>query len=364
MEKVSQLYNIGVFIDNKDTEWKKITKERLNTNLEGFSEYFEGVDTEYSLILKDLEEVRDKKDYIVVPDNAKYYADGTFYSIELRLAYKIEEKSIIFWVTKEYDVTGYTPYLLNYLFEMQNSTFMHGAAISQNNSEGHLIIAFGGIGKTCFIANALKKDDVKLMGDDLIILSEDGTLRSYPRPFCLYPYHKSLFPQFFEGKKFHFEELRPDRYILRIQKKLKFILKIKDSIIYDFIPVSPIRLFHKEKFQKDPVKLKNAYVMRRKSDIDKLEITVATDVEKVANFTQNVILHEWSISVRPLNNLFAQRFESFGKYVDKQFQIILNCLLKAEKIYYIDIPEKMNAEMVSAELNKIIPISGDIYDNC
>ena len=351
MEKLCSIQDVGIYLSVDYEMRKNILRNRLMEQLDGFDSYYRNTAEIERIIVKDLQELQIPQNSIVVPQNAYYFPDGTFYSLEAKIAFQMCDVGMTFWCDEN---VWYLPYMLQYLLEAKQRTFLHGAGIAVNGTDGYLLVAFGGIGKTCFVANAIKQDNVKLLGDDLIIAGADGTLRSYPRPFCLYPYHKTLFPQFFDGKKLHFEEVRTDRYFLRASRKLKKKLHIPDSIIYDYLPVSPIHLFPQEKVEVEPVRVKKVFVLRRVVGLTGLQIRPATDLDGIASFAHSVIQHEWSIGIRLEFNYLAHQEHDYGDMANAQYQTIRNCLKHAEEFYYIDIPENMEAERVSLELNKVI----------
>ena len=349
MDKISAVQNVGIYLDVCDEKRKHVLADRICQQMDGFAEYYQGKLEEHRLIVKDLMELKMPDKSVSVPGNA-YFQDGLFYSIEARIAFKETDEGMLFWVDEN---VWYLPYMLEYIWERQGATFVHGAAISTDGA-GFLLVAFGGIGKTCFISEAVKQENVKILGDDLIILNSEGNLYSYPRPFCLYEYHKSLFPEYFKGKKFHFEEVRSDRYILRIMRKLKKELHIKDETIYDYLPVSPIHLFAKEKVEVEPVPAKKIFLMRRIKGLSEVSIRPFTNVVQAANFAHDIIQHEWSVGVRLELNYLAHIGENYITRAQKQYETILSAFQKAEQIVQVDIPENMSAEQVSRALYKIV----------
>lgn len=343
------IHNVSVDLEMNDSNRTGKYLEYLAMCIDGFSEYYKDTKTDKVLLVKDINDLEIPENALVVPENA-YFFDGIFYSLEAGIAFRANSNGMEFWA---YDNAWYLPYILQLILEDENKTFIHGAGIAVDGG-AYLISAFGGIGKTCFIANAVKSDNVKLLGDDLIIIGNDGYCYSYPRPFCLYEYHKSLFPQYFEGKKIHYETFRADRYFLRIQRHLKMMLNIKDNIVYDYLPVSPIHLFPKEKLQIDKLPIKKLFVMRRVKGIKEILVSKISNVEKVANFTHDVIQHEWSVGIRLEYNYFAHMEENYALRALKQYEIIKSAFKTIPEMWYVDIPEKMSAEEVSSQLNKLI----------
>jgi hypothetical protein len=78
-------------------------------------------------------------------------------------------------------------------------TFIHAAALSYKN-KGILLPAWGGTGKTIIIGELIKNKDVKFLGDDFVIISKNGEILSFPRPFVLYHYHDEIFEGVFSKK--------------------------------------------------------------------------------------------------------------------------------------------------------------------
>ena len=80
------------------------------------------------------------------------------------------------------------------------AAFVHGACL-ENNGRAFLFPSWGGVGKTALVASLLRETDWRMLGDDLVILSRDGTSFGFPKPLVLYPYHRRLFPGVFsEGR--------------------------------------------------------------------------------------------------------------------------------------------------------------------
>lgn len=341
-------YSIELMVKNYSRE--RDIHKYLMTVVDGFSKYFVNEKTDKKIIIRDIYELNILENALVVPENAWYF-NGVFYSREAKIAFQMTDFGMNFWA---YENVWYLPYVLQLLLEEEQKTFIHGAGVTVNGKDGYLLSAFGGIGKTCFIANALKKNNVKLLGDDLIIIGKDGFCYSYPRPFCLYEYHRSLFPQYFERKKLHFEMLTPDRYFLRISKRIKKVLKIRDRIIYDYIPVSPIHLFPKEKLQVQKTKIKKIFLLRRIYGMKQMRVYKASDIGKAANFTYDVILHEWSVGLRLEYNYFAHKEENYAQRAIRRYEIISSAFRTADEVWYIDIPEDMGTDTVSTKLNEII----------
>jgi len=352
MKFLYQIHNVGIYLDDDDdSAWGKLIQTNIKIQFDGFEIYKDAQKIEYSLIIKNIDELNKREDAIVVPECSYFYPEGTMRSEYLNVAYRIDDKNVFMWTN---DNTWYAQYLLEILFQKQGITFVHGASVSVDNTEGKLLLAFGGIGKTCFIASAMNKERVSLLGDDLILVSENGELYSYPRPFCLYEYHKELFPQFFTTHKVNFVHIEEKMYFKRIIRRIKMMLHIKDNNVYSFFPVSPIRLFPKKKMQINPVKLIDIHVLRRNQKYDEVAISNIITPEQAANFAIDVILHEWDVGLKIILNRHAQTFKNIDEYIKCRYEILYKAFCKAKNINCVEIPENLSATNVSKALNTII----------
>lgn len=354
MKFLYQAQNIGIYIEESDVNWQEQTIKLLEGQFAGFEIFDKRSPIEYRLIVCNHNKLNIPDKTIIVPENTYYLPDGTIVHFERNIAYRIETKDIYFYVKGE---TWFAPYLLDYIFQKQGKTFVHGASIStevNGQRKGILLVAFGGIGKTCFVSQALQRDQVKLLGDDLIILDSDGKLCSYPRPFCLYKYHKQLFPDYFSKHKMKIYNVKSSNYFLRGCRKIKRILgmKLKQSSPYMMVP--PVEIFNKDKMELEAVPLEKLYLLRRVKGIDKIQCKTSDCIEEAVNFAQNIILHEWEIGFKILLNKKAQGFESIAEYILTQRDIIKSCLQHVSEYQLVDIPEGMQASEVSKELDQII----------
>lgn len=354
MDKIYQIHNIGIYMDGQDNKWRKQVLELIAEQFDGF-EIFNDQSVQYRLIIKNLQELSMPKGTIVVPENSYYLPDGTIYSLERKIAYRIDEGGIVFWVDEE---TWFAPYLVQYILEMQHMTFVHGAGISVKNAEGEndgiLLLAFGGIGKTCFISQAMKLDSVKLLGDDLIILDNKGYLRSYPRPFCVYPYHVPLFADYFSKHKYHVYHVKNNQYFRRAVRKIKRKLGLQVRNSREYMLVPPTHIYTNEKLEDKAVKLKEVFILRRMSGIDQIRISSQTDKDMLISFGQNVLMHEWDAGMRLLYNRKAQGFENIADYMKENEIALKDCFGNITQYRIVDIPENMDAQAVGEELMKII----------
>ena len=88
--------------------------------------------------------------------------------------------------------------LLEYLLLKNHATFIHSAGVEKDGA-AYIFPSWGGVGKTASVAKLIREKGYKLLGDDLNILAEDGTVYAFPKKFVLYAYHRNLFSDTMKG---------------------------------------------------------------------------------------------------------------------------------------------------------------------
>ena len=97
---------------------------------------------------------------------------------------------------------------------------VHAAGVEKEN-QAILLCGMGGIGKTQFAASFIFNSEFSVLGDDLIIISENGYAYPFLKPFMLKPQHKDFIPSKYSKNKLG--------KVLRGLKN-KFIIFMKDNL--------------------------------------------------------------------------------------------------------------------------------------
>jgi|GEM_PF-2281262 hypothetical protein len=108
---------------------------------------------------------------------------------------------------------------LQLILANQGIAFVHAAAIKKPNGGVFLLPGGGGVGKTAILGSMVKNEGFSFLGDDNILLKQDGSCLSFPRSFILKSYHRDVYPEIF--KKLSLKQ-RNNPLLLKI---LKFLLK-------------------------------------------------------------------------------------------------------------------------------------------
>jgi len=115
-----------------------------------------------------------------------------------------------------------------------NVTFVHGVAFEKENM-AVLIAAKGGVGKTAIAEYFVRELGWELLGDDLVIVDRAGSCYSFPKPFVLYPYHKTIFPEIFSDKKKILTPSWLSPWVSKLVPKVKPILQKGPNLPLEFI---------------------------------------------------------------------------------------------------------------------------------
>jgi hypothetical protein len=346
---------IGIYIEYDTKRWNKSIEEKLQIQLDGFQADLDESEIKQKLIFKNysLLDIESLKGGYIVPESS-IYKDGLFVELELKIAFKVEKDTMTFWVHENSWLS--CPFILQLLFKQRNLTFVHGAGIAIEN-KGVLLPAFGGIGKTAFISEAVKDERVKILGDDLILLDDRGYLHPYLRPFCLYSYHRPLFPEYF--KKNNVKYKKPTLWNRGI-RKLKNTLNIPEYSVIGYKTVAPYHLFDKSKLAEESVPIDTIYLLRKSIGLENIRCSRTEGIDKIVNFCTGVIFHEWYELAKMSFNLLAQKEESVSEYYKFTEDIVRKCISKANDIYIVDIPDNMGAIEVAKELSRIVLNKEDI----
>jgi len=90
--------------------------------------------------------------------------------------------------------------ILEYALLENKATLVHSAGVVKDGN-AYVFPSWGGVGKTASVAKLIREEGYQLLGDDLVILTADGTIHAFPKKFVLYAYHRELFKDAMQDKK-------------------------------------------------------------------------------------------------------------------------------------------------------------------
>jgi hypothetical protein len=107
---------------------------------------------------------------------------------------------------KGYTIYADTPnFLINpfiqFLLIEHGISLVHAAAVADKSGRVILLPAAGGVGKTAILGHMVKEKGYRLLGDDIVGLSERGECLAFPRSFVLKEYHRDIYPEVLKGLK-------------------------------------------------------------------------------------------------------------------------------------------------------------------
>ena len=120
-------------------------------------------------------------------------------------------------------------------------SFIHAGGLSIDK-KGILLSGMGGIGKTQIVSKLSERENVDILGDDLVIFSKNGECLAFPKPFMLKPQHAGIYPALFKNSNYIFKFQRiKNNIIVFLKENLPFSGIIKNFIKSDNLFSNKIR---------------------------------------------------------------------------------------------------------------------------
>ncbi len=104
--------------------------------------------------------------------------------------------------------------LIQQLFLRQGISFAHAAALQSPAGGVTILAGSGGVGKTALSGFLIKEKGYKLLGDDMVALTESGVCLAFHKAFVLKEYHSSVYPELFATRKHMSLQRRVTRSII------------------------------------------------------------------------------------------------------------------------------------------------------
>jgi hypothetical protein len=314
--------------------------------LQGF-ETSDGDGYTYSLDISDFSLLRDRSRPSPTAFAGGNREGGFFIDVAKSIALQQDGNTLTFWCSPASPLS--ITFLLQFLLLSQRKTLVHAAAVSIGD-RAFLFPAFGGVGKTALLGTLMRSGEVRLLGDDLVILSEDGYVEPYFRPFCLYPYHAAVFPEYFQGSRF---VIAPASLPLRCARRLFCLAggsRVFDShVALGYMVVAPQVLFPEAQLERRAVRLEAVCLLERSQRCSSLK-DYETTKPQIAQFLGNVMYHEWYENLRVLFAYNAHAQEAPWNYFARVGKIIESALKDVRTIRRLDIPASFGAAEAGAAI--------------
>lgn len=222
-----------------------------------------------------------------------------------------------------------------------NCTLIHGAAL-EKNGEVILLPSWGGVGKTATVMRMVRDNGWRLLGDDLVIL-RDNDILPFLKPFVIYPYHKSLFPEIFnENKGRVVTNLKVNKLMSKIIPVAKRTMRLIPGLLAfarkhnpQSMRISPNAIFAKEQLSCGGQLKKVVWLERI---VDKKVSYSEKNIEYIASKTVSVSMMElFSDRISCVFALCGTGIFDYQNIYIKMYNLILS-VYKNKVCYELDIP--------------------------
>lgn len=333
--------------------WNGHIYNNLSRQLAGLNGLFQKEVTK-NLILMDIRDKREankrhdcESEKLVIPGAYQYCNEDNeerFCSLSRDVELAISNDTIKIYTGKH--LTYSIPYLIHLLCLGEKKKFVHSAGV-ESAGDVTLICGHGGIGKTAFISRALEDRDMKVLGDDLNIIKKSGDIVSYNRPFCLYDYHKQLFPSYFENGRLKQSVSRKTK-LNRLRRRLNLETGLSTNIDFNFLSVPAHDICGRANISSGGTLRKLIYIERTHSSSDEVSWNELSAVD-AAKLLSDVMMTEWGAYLKDHIMFLTLRGESFLDYY-KSYISVIEQGLKNASILKLRAPTRIQA----SDLNEII----------
>jgi hypothetical protein len=309
----------------------------------------EGAKFTPDVLIRDFDEIETKEpEYIV--KGSYLVADSAIFDLRKKIGFSFTgDGRLEYWHGNSLELS--IPFVVQLLLLQRGRSFIHSAGVSING-KGCIFPAFGGTGKTLIISHLLKQDGVKLLGDDLVAVTETGEAAAYPRPFCLYEYHREAFQDIFE--KLGIRHLQPALAWriyrrLRLESSTRLNLSLPELPNYwgiqgDYVLASPMEIFGPEKIELGLVPIKQIIAVKRNVSLDRIKVIHNVDPLDVARFSASVTAHEWNSYARSLLALGAFNSSRHVDYFLGVHRITEMAFRTSDSHTVVELPEILRTE--------------------
>ncbi len=241
--------------------------------------------------------------------------------------------------------------ILEYALLENQATFIHSAGVIKDGN-AYVFPSWGGVGKTASVAKLIREEGYQLLGDDLVILTSDGTIYAFPKKFVLYAYHRELFEDAMQNKKLVKGGL--SRFVSKLIPTAKSFLRHFPFLLSwarrhnpQSKRVSPYEIFGEDKIATSGHIKKFTWLER--IDIEKTK-TVEIDAYKLASKSLMITIHE--LFDNRLQEFFIATCADCFEYrvlFDESIKFIHNAVKKS-KINQLFIPQSYHVNIVASDV--------------
>ena len=286
----------------------------------------------------------------------KSYINSTTY-VDMEYGARIQKKEYGFDLETAQECNEWLIILLQILLVNQGYTLIHGAGI-EKNGKALILPSWGGVGKTATVCHFIRKENWRLLGDDLTIVGHNSVL-PFLKPFVIYPYHKDLFPeQFSNGKNRTIKNMKINSYLSHVIPFVKGILRPFPKILAylrrhnpQSISVSPFEIFAEVQLSKGGTPSKFIWLERTISDQPKDYILTAEEItSKIVTVTS---LELFSKKLNDIYKMCGCGLLNYNDTIHQMYNIVYGTV-KELQCKEIEIPTTVNINNVGEIIGSFI----------
>lgn len=284
-------------------------------------------------------------------DENIYCCEEFAYDKEMNTKIYFEKENICVIETSQ-ECNEWLVILLQVMLLKAGYSFIHAAAVCKDE-KAILLPSWGGVGKTASVSRLIK-NDYKLLGDDLNIVSSEGKIIGFPKDFVLYFYHKDLFPEIFKDNKILCGNKLNNFYtaiiptVKKVLRKVPFLLSFMRKHNPQSKRISPFKIFGKDKIAKEAQLDRAIWLDRSKSEVlfenisDIPQKATAVTINEIFNNKLNMIFIMCGFKILDYNEIFVKWYNIYTDAFSK---------VKQEKL---DVPKDEDVKRVAEELLKVL----------
>ena len=226
-----------------------------------------------------------------------------------------------------------------------NHTWIHAAALEKDGSV-LLLPSWGGVGKTATVCRFVRNYGWRLLGDDLIIVGEQGA-RPFLKPFVIYPYHRDLFPELFsQGEKKIVTNLAVSSMMSRAIPTVKRVLRMFPRVLAflrkhnpQSMRVLPHRLFTPEQLSEGGSPAKMVWLERSmKQEVHQEEITAEMVASKAVTVSS---VELFAAKLENVYHMCGCGMVTYDEVFGKMHKIIMNTA-RLSACHLLEIPASVS----------------------
>jgi hypothetical protein len=251
---------------------------------------------------------------------------------------------------------------IHYYFIKEGYSMVHAASV-EIDGKSILLPGPGGVGKTALVGYAVKHLGMRVHGDDIVLIGQQGNCLSFPRSFVLKEYHRNVYPDVFAKygiksnkhygiKRFLIENAPFLPLIKRLLKKHGLQDKVSRTIgIEPHLATLSVREILGDNSIADKSLIERILFLERSTNSE-FELIMVEEKEIVDRMF-SIIYHEWVESFRQLFVMGSVGMLDINGMFKDTYQIIRTSV-EGKKCYILKIPNNSPVESLHKQFEQYV----------